>query len=106
MPRLEHKKPGITYACPACDRTTIYERKTTREGTEHPDRPYRCECCGVCLNYVIERPKKNAEGFAELPKQQTLGYENGPRQRKADDLSAYSPEDLGLSPVGVRSGQP
>lgn len=104
MPRLKHDHPGMTYACPACDSTCIYERTGNGNTSDHPERPYRCENCSVVLTYIIERPKKNAEGRAELPKQRTLGYENGPRQRKDRDLDAVAPEEMGLSPIGVRGG--
>lgn len=106
MPRMKHDRPGLTYACPACDATTIYIRTGNGNCTNHPERPYSCEKCGVALTYVIERPRKNREGRGELPKQQTLGFENGPRQRRDRDVNAIAPEDMGLSPIGVRSGQP
>lgn len=70
MPRLNHDRPGMAYACPACDRAEIYERTGNGNAKEHPDRPFRCENCCVVLQYVIERPKKNAAH--NLERQQTL----------------------------------
>lgn len=95
----------MTYACPACDCATIYEREGRGNTSEHPDRPFRCEnpTCGVALKYVIERPKKNhhpRERQTYLPGQ-------GPRRiLTSRELDALGPEDAGLSPVGVREGQP
>lgn len=101
--RLKHERPGVTYACPACDNASLY-RRTGDNVQDHPDRPFKCEGCGVALFYVIIRAKKNGQGRAELPKQRTLGYENGPRQRSDRDLEAMAPEDAGLCPIGVRGG--
>jgi len=101
VPRISHDKPGVTYACPACDSTCIYQRTGNGNTSDHPERPYRCENCSVVLTYIIARPKKNGK---ELQKQRTLGYENGPRQRTARELEAINPEDVGLSPIGVRGG--
>lgn len=99
MPRLKHDRPGVTYACPACDGTTIYERTGNGNATDHPDRPFRCESCSVVLQYVIERPKKGSgRGQSTLP-------EHRPRRSLTSrELAALAPEDLGLSPIGARGG--
>lgn len=101
MPRLNHDRPGMTYSCPACDKPTIYERTGNGNTSNHPERPYSCENCGVALKYVIERPKKGHYG----KERQT--YLPGMRQRRdetARELSAKGPEDVGLSPIGARPG--
>lgn len=100
MPRLKHDRPGLTYACPACDNTVIYERVGNGNASDHPDRPFRCEGCGVTLKYVISRPKK---GHGDEPQTYLPGF----RQRRnfpARELAALGPEDVGLTPVGVRRG--
>lgn len=104
MPRLKHDRPGLTYACPACDRGgQLYERTGNGNATDHPERPFKCERCGVAVQYAIERAKKGSAGDKGIG-QKTLGYENGPRQRKAQRVEAYNPEDVGLNPMGVRGG--
>lgn len=103
MARIRSDRTGYTYACPACDRTTIYEREGRGNTSDYPDRPYRCEDCGVVLQYIIERPKKRlaVSGQTALP---------GIGERRdtilSRELAAKAPEDLGLSPIGVRGGQP
>jgi len=100
MPRLKHDRPGLTFACPACDRGgQLYERTGNGNATDHPDRPLRCENCGVAVFYAIERPMKNRS----MGRQQTLADAQGPR-RIVDKLQAYDPEDIGLNPIGVRGG--
>lgn len=105
MPRLTHERPGMTYACPACDTGgVIYEKANPNSNAcKHPGRPYRCESCKTSLTYIIQRPKKNGGGSRNAS-QKTLGYENGPRQRTDRKLAAVKPEDVGLSPIGVRGG--
>lgn len=100
MPRLRHDRPGLTYACPACDRGgQLYERTGNGNATDHPDRPFKCEHCGAAVRYAIERSKKGQS----LGQQQTLDDAQGPK-RMVDKLRAYNPEDVGLNPVGVRGG--
>lgn len=103
MPRLRSQRKGYTFACPACDSTVVYEREGRGNTPDDPDKPYRCENCSTTLLYVIERPKKQKHwiGQQKLPNSRP---EN--RRYTARELSAKGPEDLGLSPIGVRSGQP
>lgn len=100
MPRLSHDKPGLTYACPACDKTSIYQRTGNGYAADHPDRPFKCEECSVALHYVIERPKKGTK----FEQQSTLPGQGQRRSLTSREISAMEPEDFGLSPIGVRGG--
>lgn len=100
MPRLTHDRPGYTFACPACNETNIYERTGNGNATDHPDRPFRCERCSVCLLFVIERPVLGTPP----DEQTTLPIEEPDRKRIDRLLSARGPEDFGLDPIGVRGG--
>lgn len=102
MPRLTHDRPGMTYVCPACDRADVYERTGNGNATKHPERPYRCNQCQTPLHYVVERPKKN-QGTTP---QKTLAVQSYRKEPMARELGVLSPEDVGLAPFGVRSGQP
>lgn len=101
MPRLRHDRPGMTYACPACDRGGgVYERAGNGNATDHPDRPYRCEKCGVAFTYAIERPKKDHS--LDTDRQQRLADDYG---TNPSAVNAFTPENVGLSPIGARRGQ-
>ena len=98
MPRLRHERDGRVYACPACDGTGLYERTGNGNATNHPERPYRCEDCGVALQYVIERPSKDPRKTGQT----TLGESPEKREFLARELEARSPDELGLSAIGER----
>ena len=110
MPRLKHDRPGMTYACPGCDGTVIYERTGNGNTSNHPDRPYACQNagCGIAFQYVIERPKRqNCAGnipSSGADHQRTLAADRSPNKQTRDRLRATNPEDVGLSPIGVRGG--
>lgn len=55
MPRLRHDEPGMVYACPACDTAPVYLRTGNGNTSNHSERPFRCEGCGVATYYVVER---------------------------------------------------
>lgn len=99
MPGLTNDRPGMVYCCPACDSAgCIYHRSGNGNTQAHPERPFRCQECGVTLEYVVERPNKNPRSGG----QKTL---TGPRWTEAitaHELAARSPEELGLSALGER----
>lgn len=91
MPRLKHPDPHLTYACPECDLTSIWERDLARSNVlKHPDKTYLCEKCGHGFDAPRERPIKDNPG--------------GPRERtmssNVNRLLDLSPEEVGLSGGG------